>query len=861
MDNLYGHLLCDFYHSYPAGCFIGLIGKMMNLISATGVLELNGRFMQRPRFFGKLLTNRTALNRESPGRITMKFIKLSRYADRWWDWTAILLTLVILSIAYSRLIATRWTESLDVTRIITYLGLIAGLALGFSRFSPRWAALFALSYGVFTVPWRVASLFGENIAWRERLISLTGRLEVIIRHLLEQKPVPDNLLFIVLMGIVFWVLSAYAGYQLVRNANQWSVTIPAGVLIVLYHSYDALPNRVWYLAVYLFFSLLIVARIVYLKNCKRWEQNHTYIPPYLGVDFVRLTIIATLVLLLVTWTAPALANSIPAAQSTWQRIKQPWNDVKNTLDNAFASLRSSLGIVADYYGPSLALGRGNRLVDTVVFYVAGSETPPPQGVRFYWRARVYDIYENGWSTTLQSTRAIEPDELELNFPDMQDNAETAYPFAFQLGVPLATLITPYQTVWVSRPARIEYAPNLDGTLDLASLRASPPLRAGEIYQARVSFNTVTIDKLRRAGTDYPEWVRERYLQLPDTISERTFQLANEIAAGEETPYDIAAAVTNYLRDNIEYAETVPALPTDKDLVDWFLFEIKQGFCNYYASAEVVLLRSLGIPARLAVGYAQGEKLADSETYIVRQKDAHAWPEVYFPGIGWVEFEPTVSQPVLVRPLGIDPENSSAPPNIPRDDLPIPDFELDLTDRELIEGDPSLVGGESLSSIYMLILVGLLIVFIILLIPLIRSRRLHTQMLSLSIALENGIRRLGLQPPAFLETWSRRAALSPLARAYSEINLALNRLGSQPGMTDTPAERAASLATVLPPAADPAKVLLREYQLGVYSPNNSGDLQAAQKSSSEIRSLSLKEKIRRLIIRNKRQSDSYTPRFR
>src|SRR3990172_12069398 len=85
----------------------------------------------------------------------MKIINLSRYTDRWWDWTAILLTLVILSVAYSRLIATRWTESLDVTRSITYLGLIAGLALGFSRFPPGCAAFFSICYGAFVVPWRV----------------------------------------------------------------------------------------------------------------------------------------------------------------------------------------------------------------------------------------------------------------------------------------------------------------------------------------------------------------------------------------------------------------------------------------------------------------------------------------------------------------------------------------------------------------------------------------------------------------------------------------------------------------------------------------------------------------------------------
>jgi len=92
--------------------------------------------------------------------------------------------------------------------------------------------------------------------------------------------------------------------------------------------------------------------------------------------------------------------------------------------------------------------------------------------------------------------------------------------------------------------------------------------------------------------------------------------------------------------------------------------LKQGFCNYYATAEVILLRSVGIPARLAVGYAQGDNVDDPLLYTVRQRDAHAWPEVYFPGVGWVEFEPTASQPTLVRPQEITVEDETALPILP-----------------------------------------------------------------------------------------------------------------------------------------------------------------------------------------------------
>ena len=112
----------------------------------------------------------------------------------------------------------------------------------------------------------------------------------------------------------------------------------------------------------------------------------------------------------------------------------------------------------------------------------------------------------------------------------------------------------------------------------------------------------------------------------------------------------------YLRENIEYSDTVPNPPRNKDRLEWILFEHKKGYCVYYASSEVLMLRSLGIPARMAVGFAQGD--AEDGTYTVRRLNAHAWPEVYFPGIGWVEFEPTASQPSLDRPL---------PPRDPNED--------------------------------------------------------------------------------------------------------------------------------------------------------------------------------------------------
>ena len=151
--------------------------------------------------------------------------------------------------------------------------------------------------------------------------------------------------------------------------------------------------------------------------------------------------------------------------------------------------------------------------------------------------------------------------------------------------------------------------------------------------------------------------------MPDDLSTKVIKLAEEITAEYDNPYDKAAAVTKYLRDNIEYSNSIPLPPRNKDPLEWMLFEYKKAYCVYYSSAEIMMLRSVGIPARMAVGFAQGDR--DENDYFVHRNDAHAWPEVYFPDIGWVEFEPTGSQPAINRPLPPrEDENNGVNPNPP-----------------------------------------------------------------------------------------------------------------------------------------------------------------------------------------------------
>jgi transglutaminase-like putative cysteine protease len=147
--------------------------------------------------------------------------------------------------------------------------------------------------------------------------------------------------------------------------------------------------------------------------------------------------------------------------------------------------------------------------------------------------------------------------------------------------------------------------------------------------------------LREAGDDYPRRIREAYLQLPESTSERVAERAAEVTADADNAHDAAAAIERYLERNKQYSLTVDR--PEGNVADAFLFEMQSGYCTYYATTMVVMLRTQGVPARLVTGYTSGQQVGDDE-YVVRGLDSHAWVQVYFPDVGWVNFDPTPAGP-------------------------------------------------------------------------------------------------------------------------------------------------------------------------------------------------------------------------
>ena len=168
---------------------------------------------------------------------------------------------------------------------------------------------------------------------------------------------------------------------------------------------------------------------------------------------------------------------------------------------------------------------------------------------------------------------------------------------------------------------------------------------GARYTVRSQEPLATVDTLRGATGQLPDAIGQRYAR-PAIATDRLRSLAREITESSATDYDKVRAIETWLASNVEYTLEAPLPPVDvEDTVDWFVFEGRQGWCEQIASTLVVMLREVGVPARVATGFVTGDLDPLTGRYTVRAKDSHAWAEVWFPGVGWQGFDPTASVPL------------------------------------------------------------------------------------------------------------------------------------------------------------------------------------------------------------------------
>jgi len=249
----------------------------------------------------------------------------------------------------------------------------------------------------------------------------------------------------------------------------------------------------------------------------------------------------------------------------------------------------------------------------------------------YWTTGTYDRYTgSGWVRSGDT----EPYAGRLRGPPGGGRA-------LQQTVTAETELGAMPAAW--RPVRVDgLAADRVRVTSQGSLRPTTTVEPDESYTVTSRVVDAHPDALRSAGADYPDGVAERYTQLPsstpDRVAERTANVTAD--AGAETPYEKAVAVESYLESSKRYSLTVER--PEGDVADGFLFEMDAGYCTYFATTMVTMLRTEGVPARFVTGYTAGERVGNES--VVRGLDSHAWVQVYVPGEGWVRFDPTPADP-------------------------------------------------------------------------------------------------------------------------------------------------------------------------------------------------------------------------
>lgn len=204
-----------------------------------------------------------------------------------------------------------------------------------------------------------------------------------------------------------------------------------------------------------------------------------------------------------------------------------------------------------------------------------------------------------------------------------------------------------------------YAPNDADVLNFTSTR---PIGRNATYEVRSLVARPTDSQLNASKRSMPAWVTERYLQLPDDGMDGVRRLTLRLTRNAETNHQKAQAIERYLR-GFKYTENSPVPPAGRDFVDYFLFDVKQGYCTSFSSAMAVMLRSINIPARIVRGFAPGEFDGELSQYVITQAQAHMWPQVYYPEYGWINYEPTPIRDLVSRAPFVGADASTDPSQV------------------------------------------------------------------------------------------------------------------------------------------------------------------------------------------------------
>jgi transglutaminase-like putative cysteine protease len=487
----------------------------------------------------------------------------------------------------------------------------------------------------------------------ERLFDLVTQIVRWFEVVSSGSQATNNLLFLLLLALIAWVIGYFGAWAVFRARSAWwPVTMSATALTLVLANF---PDLFTYMLVQLVGAMLLVGRVNLEARRAVWESAGLRQSGSLAGRAFRLSLALALALVALAWIAPTVLASRAISQSLG-RSSRPWEEAQTEFNRLFGGLQAQNEASLSGFSRAMTLHGSFHLADTPVLQI---RSPRPE----YWRVIVYDRYTgHGWLSSDPIDQRALPSGSDVLRPSDQKRIEVDQ--TVQVLEPRGNyLVGAAQPFRFNRPVNAQaYADAPGGGVDLVSATSIRPLRPGSSYAVASDVSDASAADLRSANQSYPAEVRQRYLSLPP-IPERVHQLALQLTTPEQDPYDKAVAVESYLR-SMPYTLDLPPPPSNRDAVDYFLFDAKTGYCDYFASSMAVMLRSVGVPARVVSGYATGER-QDDGTFLVKDSNSHSWTEVYLPPYGWIPFEPSGSWPRFERGQGNTSASTPTPIPTPR----------------------------------------------------------------------------------------------------------------------------------------------------------------------------------------------------
>ncbi len=470
--------------------------------------------------------------------------------------------------------------------------------------------------------------------------------------------------YLLILGGLTWATGQFAGYAAYAHRRPLAAVALPGTILVANVSITVL-DQFPALVVFTIAALLFLVRFHVADELQTWARHRiadvgsaVELSLRAGLAFVGVALLGSLVL-------TNIASSAPLA-GWWRGLDQRLIDIGAELSRYFPSGGPGTSFGGASFGAAVTVEGVWTSDDTPVLSITGS----PDAPHLKWRAVTYDrLVGNQWSRS---------DTVDVEIPARQDllagtgdapvekvaAREVKYVVQSASGA-LGVLVAPSGAITVDRGARLTLV-RKGGETWFAAARVDGAGPYGEVARVPVVSDGVadalTENRLRAAGSDYSADLRAVYLDLqPDTAGADIRALLARILeeARPGNAYDTARAIEAYLAGSGQFTYDTNVLDIEcggRGVADCFAFS-HHGYCEHFATAMVVMLRLQGIPARLVEGYLPGDRDSAGEETIRRSR-AHAWVEAWFPGFGWIDFDPTAG---VGEPLAIDPGPAVATP--------------------------------------------------------------------------------------------------------------------------------------------------------------------------------------------------------